>query len=172
MVITENTDGQTILDEWKAGEATEASFEELCKKYSDDTSVSTNGGLYESLLKSNMENSYPDLSDWLFSEDRKEGDTTVITMESGTTYVVYYISQGDPECKINISSTLLSQKMSDYLTQISENITVEDPKGNLHYLAVQASEEAAASESAQEATEETDADSTAASEETESTTAE
>lgn len=172
MVITENTDGQTILDEWKAGEATEASFEELCKKYSDDTSVSTNGGLYEGLLKSNLENSYPDLSDWLFSEDRKEGDTTVITMESGTTYVVYYISQGDPEWKINISSTLLNQKMSDYLTQISENITVEDPKGNLRYLAVQASEEAAASESAQEATEETDADSTAASEETESTTTE
>ena len=40
---------QALLDEWKAGDATEESFGELAKVNSEDTGSSDNGGLYEDL---------------------------------------------------------------------------------------------------------------------------
>ena len=40
---------EQILDDWKNGDATEDSFAELAKTYSDDTGSNTNGGLYEAV---------------------------------------------------------------------------------------------------------------------------
>ena len=161
IIPTEDKTGEEILEEWKSGAATEDSFAELCKKYTQDTSAVENGGLFEQVTKSGMTE---ELSSWIFDSSRQAGDTVAITV-SDTTYVLYYIGQDQPEWKINIKNTLVSQAMSQYIEDITADITVEDPKGKLNYLKVQA-EESAAAETATAETQEITEEQTAATEET------
>lgn len=161
IIPTEDKTGEEILEEWKNGAATEDSFAELCKKYTQDTSAVENGGLFEQVTKTGMTE---ELSNWIFDTSRQAGDTVAITV-SDTTYVLYYIGQDQPEWKINIKNTLVSDTMSQHMQDISADVTVEDPKGKLNYLKVQA-EESAADETAAAETQEITEEQTAATEET------
>ena len=146
IIPTEDKTGEEILEEWKSGAATEDSFAELCKKYTQDTSAVENGGLFEQVTKTGMTE---ELSNWIFDNSRQAGDTVAITV-SDTTYVLYYIGQDQPEWKINIKNTLVSDTMSQHMQDITADVTVEDPKGKLNYLKVQAEESAAAETAAAE----------------------
>ena len=161
IIPTEDKTGEEILEEWKNGAATEDSFAELCKKYTQDTSAVENGGLFEQVTKTGMTE---ELSNWIFDSSRQAGDTVAITV-SDTSYVLYYIGQDQPEWKINIKNTLVSDTMSQHMQDISADVTVEDPKGKLNYLKVQA-EESAADETAAAETQEITEEQTAATEET------
>ena len=161
IIPTEDKTGEEILEEWKNGAATEDSFAELCKKYTQDTSAVENGGLFEQVTKTGMTE---ELSNWIFDNSRQAGDTVAITV-SDSTYVLYYIGQDQPEWKINIKNTLVSDTMSQHMQDITADITVEDPKGKLNYLKVQA-EESAAAETATAETQEITEEQTAATEET------
>lgn len=161
IIPTEDKTGEEILEEWKNGAATEDSFAELCKKYTQDTSAVENGGLFEQVTKTGMTE---ELSNWIFDSSRQAGDTVAITA-SDTTYVLYYIGQDQPEWKINIKNTLVSDTMSQHMQDITADVTVEDPKGKLNYLKVQA-EESAAAETAAAETQEITEEQTAATEET------
>lgn len=161
IIPTEDKTGEEILEEWKNGAATEDSFAELCKKYTQDTSAVENGGLFEQVTKTGMTE---ELSNWIFDSSRQAGDTVAITV-SDTTYVLYYIGQDQPEWKINIKNTLVSDTMSQHMQDITADVTVEDPKGKLNYLRVQA-EESAAAETATAETQEITEEQTAATEET------
>ena len=161
IIPTEDKTGEEILEEWKNGAATEDSFAELCKKYTQDTSAVENGGLFEQVTKTGMTE---ELSNWIFDSSRQAGDTVAITA-SDTTYVLYYIGQDQPEWKINIKNTLVSDTMSQHMQDITADVTVEDPKGKLNYLKVQA-EESAAAETATAETQEITEEQTAATEET------
>ena len=161
IIPNEDKTGEEILDEWKSGAATEDSFAELCKQYTQDASAAENGGLFEQVTASGMTE---ELSSWIFDGSRQAGDTVAITVNE-TTYVLYYIGQDQPEWKINIKNTLVSQAMSQYVEDITADITVEDPKGKLNYLKVQA-EESAAAETATAETQELTEEQTAATEET------
>jgi len=162
IIPTEDKTGEEILEEWKNGAATEDSFAELCKKYTQDTSAVENGGLFEQVTKTGMTE---ELSNWIFDSSRQAGDTVAITV-SDTTYVLYYIGQDQPEWKINIKNTLVSDTMSQHVQDITADVTVEDPKGKLNYLKVQAEESAAAeTETAMAETQEITEEQTAATEE-------
>ena len=161
IIPTEDKTGEEILEEWKSGAATEDSFAELCKKYTQDTSAVENGGLFEQVTKTGMTE---ELSNWIFDNSRQAGDTVAITV-SDSTYVLYYIGQDQPEWKINIKNTLVSDTMSQHMQDITADVTVEDPKGKLNYLKVQA-EESAAAETATAETQEITEEQTAATEET------
>lgn len=139
VIMSQDIDGQAVLDEWAAGEATEESFAELCNQYSADGGAVAEGGLIEDVTKDDVSS---DIADWVFADGRLAGDTTVITTEEGYTYVIYYVSQGDPEWKTEIADTLLSLAQTDYMDALSEKVIVEDKKGKLNYLKVQAEEEA------------------------------
>lgn len=143
-IITTDGDSQAILDEWQNGEATEESFIALFKNYSTDT-LTTEDGLYEGITYSGLSE---DMADWLFDEARAYGDVTAIEPEEedGTGYVIYYVEQGELEWKLTIKNTLLNTVMSEYLTEITENIEVNDPKGNLAYLKILAALEVLESE--------------------------
>lgn len=163
IIPTEDKNGEEILEEWKNGAATEDSFAELCKKYTQDTSAVENGGLFEQVTKTGMTE---ELSSWIFDSSRQAGDTVAITV-SDTTYVLYYIGQDQPEWKINIKNTLVSDTISQHMQDITADVTVEDPKGKLNYLKVQAEESAAAeTETATAETQEITEEQTAATEET------
>lgn len=145
-IMTKTGNGEDILAEWNAAGATEDAFISMVEKYSEDTYTNTNGGLYEELSKSTLDST---LSDWIFAEDRKAGDTVSI-VEEGVTYVMYYVEDGRPEWQVKIAGTLLSEAMNEYLTALQESYEVEDPNGRLVYLKVEAEKEA------EESTPETD----------------
>lgn len=153
---TQTEDGQALLDEWKAGEATEESFAALCAEYSDDVYTAADGGLYEGITKGGM---HEELSTWLFDGSRAAGDTVSITTtgeteEENYTYVMYYVGQNDPAWKLSIRATLQNEAMNAYTEEISADVQVEDPKGRLNYLKVEAeSTETAATEAGTEETE-------------------
>ena len=145
VIATMSADAQSILTEWQSGPATEESFIEWCGRYGENN---VEGGLYEGLSTDSMSE---EINAWLGDTARQTGDAAAFTEENGSNYVFYYVAPNDPIWKLSIHDLLLSQTMLDYLERISEPITVEDPKGNLNYLKV----EAAASEAAdqQESTE-------------------
>lgn len=138
-----------ILEEWKSGDRTQESFAALADKYG----ALAEGGLYEGLSRKSMTE---DLAGWLFDGARVSGETAVISgaaggdaAGSGTSYVVCYVGQNRPEWVLNIEATLLSERMSAYIKEITAGYEVTNGKGRLKYLTVQ--EEAAAS--GQESTE-------------------
>ncbi len=131
-IMTTTVAGEDILKEYVTAGSTEEAFIDLVSKYSEDAYTSATGGLYEELGKSSTES---DLNTWIFDEDRKPGDVTII--KDGTvTYVLYYIEEGRPSWQARIGSTLLGENLTEYLTEIKANCEVQDPKGNLDYLKV------------------------------------
>lgn len=148
-VITLTSDSETnagaLLEEWRGGAATQESFAELA----DAQGASVEGGLYEGLTESGMDES---LAVWLFDSARVSGDATSVTGDEGeNSYVVYYVGTNAPEWSQSIKSTLLTTALSEYLEEISEGYEITDPKGNLNYLKVQAEESAAAESTSLEA---------------------
>lgn len=139
--VTAN-DAQAILEEWQGGVATEESFAELCDKYNDPSLIASAGGLIENVRPEMMSE---DMKAWLSDSARKAGDAIAFSSEGdGYSYVLYYLSESDPWWMVNAKSTLLSATMDAYMEEITADISVEDPKGNLKYLHV--SEDSAGSE--------------------------
>lgn len=132
-LLTTNVSGEDILKEYMTMGSTEEAFIDLVSKYSEDAYTSATGGLYEELGKSVTET---DLNAWIFDEDRKPGDVTIIK-EDTSTYVLYYIEKGRPSWQARIGSVLLGENLTEYLTEIKANCEVQDPKGNLNYLTVE-----------------------------------
>lgn len=157
IAMTDKGNGQALMDEWKGGEATEETFAELCDKYNDASVMSARGGLVEGALPSSV----PDeLKEWMTDEARQKGDTVVISPETEEyDYVVYYAGPNDAEWAMSIRNTLINEKMSEYLEEKTQDIQVQDSRGNLNYLKVRAQEEAAkASAESSEGTEEGNTD--------------
>ncbi len=145
VVVTDAENGQAILDEWSAGAATEESFAELCDKHNDPAAMSAEGGLLEAVTSSSVP---ADINAWIRDEARAVGDTAVISPEGEeNTFVVYYSGTNEAEWILSIRQTLIGQRMNEYVEELTADGKVEDPKGNLRYLKVQAEAEAAAQES-------------------------
>lgn len=128
---------EAILGEWKNGAANEDSFAGLADKYGS----STEGGLREGLTAGGMTDV---LADWIFDSARVSGDAAAILGGEGeSSYVVYYVGANDPDWFLDIENTLLTERMSAYMEEISQGYEVTNARGNLNYLKVQ--EAAAAS---------------------------
>lgn len=124
-IVTDSADvdADAVLEEWKSGAKTEESFIELVKKYTADTSVTD--GLYEGVTRVGME--VEGLTDWLFEEERAEGDTMAITADDGNKYVVYYKGENAPDYKFAIKEVLLEETMSSYVTSLMDAMEVKNP---------------------------------------------
>lgn len=144
LIITDQGNGQEILDEWKAGEATEESFIELVKTHSTDTSAVD--GLYEGVLPFS---GVDELDTWVSTEHAK-GDTVVVDIDDTTQYVLYYIGTNKPNWQLTIESNLLADNVEEYLANLIADVEIKD-KGNLNYIKVEASV-AAEEESSEEGT--------------------
>ena len=105
----------------------------------------TEGGLLEAVTSSSVP---ADINAWIRDEARAVGDTAVISPEGEeNTFVVYYSGTNEAEWILSIRQTLIGQRMNEYVEELTADGKVEDPKGNLRYLKVQAEAEAAAQES-------------------------
>lgn len=122
---------QTILDEWKAGEATEDTFQELVAKY-DEAGAASTGGLYSGMKAADMGE---ELHAWL-SEERQAGDTIAIADETDA-YVTYYVAENEPAWKLNARTALVSTKMQAFLEEAKAGFEIEDKKEKLVYLHIE-----------------------------------
>ena len=81
---------QEILDQWKAGEATEESFAALANEKSADGDGTT-GGLYENVYPGQMVEPF---EDWCFDSSRKTGDTGIVESSYGY-HVMYFVGESE-----------------------------------------------------------------------------
>lgn len=128
---------QAMLDRRKAGEDFEAlcienASEEAKADYEDEETEHclSEGRTYAGVAAV--------MADWLFADERREGDITVLEDEASHRYYVVefsdrYYDEADDE---NISNTIAGQRTSDYIAGLVENYQVEDVKGKLKYLTV------------------------------------
>lgn len=106
---------ESLLGEWKAGEATEESFAQLAKENSEDGSANA-GGLYEGVYKGQM---VAEFEDWCFDESRKPGDTAVVQTSYGY-HVMYFVENEGPKYRTDIKNTMEAEQYNDLLGELIE----------------------------------------------------
>ena len=120
---------EAILNEWKAGEATEESFAALANEKSADGDGTT-GGLYEDIYPGQMVEAF---ENWCF-EAHEVGDTGIVETEYGC-HVMFYA--GDSETIYRdylITNQLVSDAFSQWYTDLTESVTAE--KKDCSYLSL------------------------------------
>lgn len=147
---------EQILKDWKSGDATEDSFAELAKTYSDDTGSNTNGGLYEAVKEGQMVTNF---NDWCFDASRKAGDTGIVESDYGY-HIIYFIGDDAEEWHVNIKDTITSNKLNDYMSNLTADLEVKDSRHHVAYL----HETEAATETASETESAAESETTTASE--------
>ena len=106
---------QALLDEWKAGEATEESFAALAAEHSIDTGSSSNGGLYSAVPTGYMVENF---DAWMFDESRSSGDTGLVKTEFGY-HIMYYVS-GEEGWLLYGTEALINELSSQRLDEITK----------------------------------------------------
>lgn len=115
---------QDILDEWKAGDATEDSFAELAKENSADGSASE-GGLYTEVYKGQM---VTEFNDWCFDPSRQPGDTGVVETSYGA-HVMYFVGYDIPYWQVQVRDALKTEAVNEWYAEKTEGYTVEQGSG-------------------------------------------
>ena len=79
---------QTLLDQWKNGDATEESFGALAKEHTADGNGDV-GGLYEGVPEGQM---VEEFNDWIFDESRAYGDTDLVKTRFGY-HIMFFVDR-------------------------------------------------------------------------------
>ena len=115
---------EALLEEWKAGEATEDSFAELAKENSADGSASE-GGLYTEVYKGQM---VTEFNDWCFDPSRQPGDTGVVETSYGA-HVMYFVGYDIPYWQVQVRDALKTEAVNEWYAEKTEGYTVEQGSG-------------------------------------------
>jgi len=111
---------EDLLNKWKAGEKTSASFAQLAKDNSMDPGSASEGGLYEEVYPGQMVENF---NDWCFADGRLSGDTGIVESDYGW-HIIYFESY----CDINfrdfmITNDKLGEEMEDWYEELLKTIT-------------------------------------------------
>lgn len=115
---------EALLEEWKAGDATEDSFAELAKENSADGSASE-GGLYTEVYKGQM---VTEFNDWCFDPSRQPGDTGVVETSYGA-HVMYFVGYDIPYWQVQVRDALKTEAVNEWYAEKTEGYTVEQGSG-------------------------------------------
>ena len=121
---------EELLDQWKAGAATEDSFAELANANSDDGGSNWKGGLYRHVYEGQFVTNY---NEWLFDGARQSGDTDIVE-NKGSYYgyhVVYYVQKNQDfyTWMAKAESSLASEDTQTWLEGLMENYAAEQASG-------------------------------------------
>ena len=108
------------MEQWKAGAATEESFAELAKEYSEDGNASE-GGLYENVNEGSMVDTF---NDWIFDPSRKSGDTGIVETEYGY-HVMYYVSDSDPYWQVQVENAMRTEDYNTFYEGVADHYKVK-----------------------------------------------
>lgn len=107
--ISEERDG--LIKKFEEGDKSEDSFAALAKENSDDSTAHENGGLYENQGKNDLESA--ELSEWLYSADRKVGDYTSVsngkTGQEEIIFIAYYSGEGLIKWQRDVDIAMISE---------------------------------------------------------------
>ena len=120
---------ESLLEQWKSGEATEESFIALVKDNSTDPGSKDNGGLYEDVYPGQMVTTF---NDWCFDEARKPGDTGIVDTDYGCHIMFYSSDSAKLYRDLLIENALRSADTESWYTALLEAASVTE--GNTKYL--------------------------------------
>lgn len=107
---------EELLNQWKAGEATEDSFAALVTEHTDDTASAATGGLYENI---NADASYVEnFLSWSIDAARQPGDTGIV--ESPYGYHIMYFVKGEEYWPILVGDEVVADRIQALLTAAQE----------------------------------------------------
>ena len=120
---------EALLNEWKAGEATEASFAAMANERSEDGD-GTNGGLYSNV---GLNTGYVEpFENWAADESRQAGDTGIVETVYGY-HIMYFVGEtGRTYRDVLAENTLKDAAMQEWFTQQVEAVTVTE--GDMTYV--------------------------------------
>ena len=125
------TAAEEILAQWKAGDATEASFAGLAAEKSTDTGSTANGGLYEDVYPGQTVAAF---EDWCYDESRKEGDTGIVETEYGY-HVMYFCGNSQKTYRDSLITTdLTNAAITEWYNGIVDSAVVTE--GEIKYLSL------------------------------------
>lgn len=107
-VLMAKKSADDIYEEWQK-DPTEDKFVELVTEYSEDPGSNSSGGLYEDVQMGQM---VPEIEQWLFSGDRKPGDSEVLYASSGSYtgyHIIYFAGSAERRDRI-IARNLLEEE--------------------------------------------------------------
>ncbi len=108
---------QSILDQWKAGEATEESFAALAKEQTEDPGSKETGGLYTNVRKGQM---VKEFEQWCFDPAHKVGDSGLVDSPYGT-HVMYFVKASDETLWMQTGKEMyLAEEMEKVITGLLE----------------------------------------------------
>ncbi len=121
-IATARNEATALLEQWRAGDATEESFIELVKEHTDDTASAEIGGLYENITPQKgiyME----EFTDWAVEETRTAGDTGIIQTDYGF-HIMYYVGDGEQSYRdYMITYDMRAADAASWYEEVSEAVT-------------------------------------------------
>ena len=108
-----------VYDKWVEDGAKEDDIVSLAAQYSTD-STKDSGGLCEGVTKGRFVEPF---NSWLFDEEHKEGDHTLLETQYGW-HIVYFISKGEPQWKTTVTSNLKTDAYNSAKEAAAEKYTV------------------------------------------------
>ena len=121
---------QALLDQWKAGEATEDSFAALAVTNSADSGSASTGGLYTGI--SSIDSLEPNFLNWALDSARQPGDTGIVKNESSAIqgwHIMYFVGWDDPAWKCTARDKLRAADASQWLEGLTEAAQVTRGSG-------------------------------------------
>ena len=109
---------QDLLDQWKAGEATEESFAQLAMEYTEDPGSMSTGGLYTDVVVGQMVEPF---ENWCFDESRKTGDTGLVQTSYG--YHIMYFVDSEEIWIANVRDNIIYERSLAIVDEAAEKWT-------------------------------------------------
>lgn len=112
---------KAVYEEWKKGDATEASFAALANEHSMDPGSNTNGGLYTDITS---ETTFVEpFLNWCMDDKREIGDTGLVKTEHG--YHIMYFSASEPVWLYHAKSQYISDRTTEMMESGAEKWPAE-----------------------------------------------
>ncbi|MDD5937554.1 MAG: peptidylprolyl isomerase [Clostridiales bacterium] len=120
---------ESILEEWKSGDATAESFGALAEEYSEDPGSNTKGGEYTYVYQGQM---FDDFDQWIFDPSRKSGDTGLVeNTQDGQQgwHIIYFENTDGPYWKYLAITAKQQADRNEWLTALTDAATAEAADG-------------------------------------------
>lgn len=111
-----------LLNKWKNGKATEATFKALVADNTADTGSTSTGGLYDNVVTGQMVDSF---SNWCFDSSRKAGDTTIVMSQFGY-HIMYFCGTNDEKVwQVNAEAALKESDNKSASDKLEDEYTLK-----------------------------------------------